>query len=67
MAVAASGSVGATIAPRAKAAAHERPSTSACATTATVHIVARTSPMASSEIARASFRSSRRLAKNAAE
>ena len=48
--VAASGSVGATIAPSANAAAHGSPSISACATTATAHAVAITSPTASSEI-----------------
>ena len=47
--------------------AHGRPSTSACATSATVHIVASTSPTASSEIERTSRLRSCRLAKNAAE
>ena len=67
IAVAATGSVGATIAPSANAAAHGSPSTSSCATTATVHIVASTSPTASSEIGRRSRLSSCRLAKKAAE
>ena len=65
--VAATGSVGATIAPSANAAAHGRSSISACATTATVHIVASTSPIASIEIARISRLRSCRFAKNAAE
>ena len=67
IAVAASGSVGETIAPSVNAAAHDRPSMSSCATTATAHIVASTSPIASSEIGRAFARSSLRFAKNAAE
>ena len=46
MVVAASGSVGETTAPRAKAAAHGIPSTSSCATRATAHIVNSTSPTA---------------------
>ncbi len=64
--VAASGSVGDTIAPSANAAAHGRPEIISCATTATAQVVNRTSPIEVSEIARASARSSRRLAKNAA-
>ncbi len=67
MAVAATGSVGATIAPRANAAAHERSSITACATTATVTVVPITSPIASMEMLRRSALRSRRLAKNAAE
>ena len=51
---AASGSVGATIAPRANAAAHGRSSISACATTATATAVASTRPIASSEMVRRS-------------
>ena len=67
IAVAATGSVGATIAPSVNAAAHERPPISSWATTATAHIVASTRPIAAIEIARASRRSSCRLAKKAAE
>jgi hypothetical protein len=44
MAVAATGSVGETIAPRTNAAAHGRP-TSRCATKATVMVVSNTRPM----------------------
>jgi hypothetical protein len=65
--VAAIGSVGATIAPSANAAAHGSPSISAWATTATAAAVAITSPTASSEMLRTSALRSRRLAKNAAE
>ena len=43
IAAAASGSVGETIAPRTKAAAHGRPGMSSWATQATAHIVASTS------------------------
>ena len=67
IAVAASGSVGATIAPRANAAAQGRPSTIAWATTATAKVVTRTSPIESIEIARRSARRSRSDEKNAAE
>lgn len=67
IAVAAKGSVGETIAPSAKAAAHGRPSTTACMTTATVTVVASTSPMASVEIVRRSARRSRSEEKNAVE
>ena len=67
IAVAAIGSVGATIAPSVNAAAHDRPSIRTCATTATAHIVASTRPTASSEIGRRSRLSSCRFAKNAAE
>ena len=59
MALAASGSVGETIAPSANAAGQLMPSTTAWATTATATMVARTSPTADSEIARASARRSR--------
>jgi len=55
------------MAPSAKAAAHGRPSISACAATATAAAVATTSPIASSEMLRTSALRSRRLAKNAAE
>ena len=48
------GSVGATIAPSANAAAQGRSSMSTCATTATVHIVVEHEPDASIEIARRS-------------
>ena len=65
--VAATGSVGATIAPSANAAAHGSPSISAWAATATAHAVTITSTTASSEMLRRSARRSRRLAKNAAE
>jgi len=64
--VAATGSVGATIAPSAKAAAHGRPSTTSCATTATATVVASTSPTAASEMPRRLARRLRRSAKNAA-
>jgi hypothetical protein len=63
--VAATGSVGATIAPSAKAAAHGRPPTTSWATTATATIVASTSPMASIEIDRRSAFRLCRSAKNA--
>ena len=65
--VAAIGSVGETIAPRTNAAGHDRPSTTACATTATATVVATTSPTASCEIARTFARRSRSEVKNAAE
>ena len=67
MAVAASGSVGDTIAPSANAAGQLMPSTIAWATTATATVVARTSPTADSEIARASARRSRGDEKNPAQ
>jgi len=65
--LAASGSVGETIAPSANATAHGIAGTSAWMATATTTVVASTSPTASSEIARRSARRSRRFAKNAAE
>jgi hypothetical protein len=66
MAVAASGSVGDTIAPSANAAAHGSPATSAWATTATAVMVTSTSPTASSVIGRALAHRSRGEEKNAA-
>ena len=65
--VAASGSVGATIAPSANAIAHGSPSITAWATTATTTIVTATSPIDSIEIARRFARRSRSEEKNAAE
>src|SRR5262245_31163589 len=65
--VAATGSVGATMAPSANATAHGRPSTRACTATATAVAVTATSTVEVSVMVRASARSSRRLAKNAAE
>ena len=65
--VAATGSVGATIAPSANATAHGRSSTSAWAATATATAVSTTSTVELMTIERASARSARRLAKNAAE
>ena len=59
IAVAASGSVGETIAPSAKAAAQGSPSIVACATTATASIVSSTSPIALSVMPRAFRRRSR--------
>ncbi len=53
MAVAASASVGETMAPRAKATAHGTPDASVCTTTATMTVVASTSPTARSPIGRA--------------
>jgi len=67
IAVAATASVGDTMAPSTKAAPHERPSTAACATAATTSIVASTSPIESREIGRTFARRSRSDAKNAAE
>jgi hypothetical protein len=67
MALAASGSVGETIAPRANATGQVIPSTMAMAATATAAAVARTSPTASSEIVRASARRSRGEAKKPAQ
>ena len=64
--VAATGSVGETMAPSAKASAHSIPITS-CATTATTTVVVSTMPIAASESARASRRSAWRSEKNAAE
>ena len=65
IAVAATGSVGPTIAPSTKQTGHERSSMNSCATTATITTVAITSPIESSEIARRLSLRSRRLAKNA--
>ena len=64
--VAASASVGDTIAPSAKATAHGSP-IHACATIATAAIVVATSPNASSEIGRLFARRSRSEVKNAPE
>jgi hypothetical protein len=64
--VAASGSVGDTIAPSANAAAQGSPPTSVCATTATAQMVTSTSPTASSVIGRALAHRSRGEEKNAA-
>ncbi len=65
IAVAATGSVGETIAPSANAIGQERPITS-CPSTATEPMVARTRPIESIEIARRSLRSARRSEKKAA-
>ncbi len=67
IAVAATASVGATIAPITKQTGHDSPSMNVWATAATVSIVARTMPTASIEIARAFVRRSRREVKNAPE
>ena len=64
IAVAAAGSVGETIAPRTNDIAQGRP-ISSCAITATAPAVASTSPIAVSEITRASARRLRRSAKKA--
>ena len=64
--VAATGSVGDTIAPSTNAIAHDRPIAS-CPITATVTMVSSTRPIASSEIGRMLLRSARRSAKKAAE
>ena len=66
IAVAASGSVGETIAPSANAAAHGRPSIAAWATTATEHIVTSTRTSAASVIGRRFARRSRTEEKYAA-
>ena len=66
IAVAASGSVGDTIAPSANAAAHGSPAIAACATTATSTVVTSTSPTALRVIARMSARRSRSEEKYAA-
>ena len=66
IAVAASGSVGDTIAPSTNAAGHVSPSTTACATTATPTVVATTRPTARSPIGRMFARRSRSDVKNAA-
>ncbi len=63
IAVAASGSVGAQIAPSVKATAHDMSSTSACATTATAPAVSTTRPIALSVIGRHSSFMSRGEAK----
>ena len=65
--MAATASVGATIAPITKQTGHERPPIAAWQTAATVSIVASTRPTASSEIARALVRRSRSEVKNAPE
>jgi len=65
--VAASASVGETIAPSVNAPAHESRGTAACATTATPSVVAATSPNASNEIGRRFARRSRSPVKNADE
>jgi len=65
MAVAATGSVGETIAPSTKATGHASPMTT-CATSATLTIVASTSPTASNEIGRRFARRSRSDEKNEA-
>ena len=65
--VAASASVGETTAPSVNASPHERPEMSACETSATVHVVTATRPIASSEIGRRFARRSRRPVKKAAE
>jgi hypothetical protein len=65
IAVAATGSVGETMAPRANASGHWSPSTS-CPITATAPIVTSTSPIAATEIGRRSVRSVRRSEKKAA-
>ena len=59
IAVAAIGSVGETTAPSTNAAAHGRPGTISCATTATTTIVRSTRPIASSPTGRKFARKSR--------
>ena len=66
IAVAATGSVGETIAPRTKAAGHDMSSITAWATSATASAVASTSPIASMLIWRTFSRSSRRPVKKLA-
>ena len=66
IAVAATGSVGETIAPSAKASAQLKPSTS-WAMTPTIAVVASTSPIAVIEIARRSVLKARRSLKKAEE
>ena len=66
IAVAASGSVGETMAPSANAAAHGSPSIAACATSATRTVVTSTSPTALRVIGRRSARRSRSDEKYAA-
>lgn len=67
IAVAATGSVGDTMAPRRKATGQDIPSMNVWATTATATHVASTSPIASMPIGRMFWRRSRSDAKNAAE
>ncbi len=67
IAVAATGSVGARMAPSVKAAAQLRSSTTACATTPTPSVVKTTSPIASSPIGRLLSLRSRSEEKKAAE
>jgi hypothetical protein len=67
IAVAATGSVGETIAPRTNAAAHDMSGTTACTHTATATHVMSTRPTDSSEIGATLRRRSRSEAKNAAE
>ena len=64
IAVAATGSVGETMAPSTNAAGHDMPSITACATSATAPAVASTSPIASMLIGRMFCFSSRRPVKN---
>ena len=66
IAVAAMGSVGETIAPSTKALGQVRPSTNACATTATPTVVITTRPTASSPIGRTLALRSRSDVKKAA-
>ena len=66
IAVAATGSVGETIAPSTKAAGHDMPSITAWATSATASAVASTSPIASRLIGRMFWRRSRRPVKKLA-
>ena len=67
MVVAAMASVGETIAPRAKAAGHVRPSIVAWATATTAQVVKITSPTESSEIGRGFARKSRQEVKIAGD
>lgn len=67
MVVAATGSVGETMAPSTNAAGHDMPSTRKCAVAATATVVTRTRPTASSDIGGRLSRRSRREEKNAAE
>jgi hypothetical protein len=67
IAVAATGSVGETIAPRMKAASHEKAGIAVCTHTATAPHVASTRPTESREIGCTFCRRSRSEAKNAAE
>ena len=63
--MAATGSVGPTMAPSANAAAHGMPGTAACTATATATMVNSTSPIADMAIGRMFARRSRSEAKNA--